>query len=148
MGRSELVLIYVSLIITQLVVVFSDDIDYTLLHDDMRKLGEKTGIRKKCLAENSDVTVSMLEQAELGEFPDNNNLACYFKCVVEKAGLMKKDGKINFKLLLKMIPTPYKKIANDMFEECLNIEGSDNCEKAYNLNKCLHKANPVAYFVI
>jgi hypothetical protein len=31
----------------------------------------------------------MLDEVELGEFPDDDKLACYFKCVLEKGGVVK-----------------------------------------------------------
>lgn len=31
----------------------------------------------------------MLQGAELGEFPNDKTLACYFKCVMEKGGAVK-----------------------------------------------------------
>jgi hypothetical protein len=33
--------------------------------------------------------VDMLEEAEFGVFPDDNRLACYFKCVMEKGGVVR-----------------------------------------------------------
>ncbi|XP_014473740.1 PREDICTED: pheromone-binding protein-related protein 6-like [Dinoponera quadriceps] len=146
MARGDLVLICASLIVIQLVVVSSEDIDYTTIHDELKKLAG--GMRKKCLAEISGVTNEMLVEAEQGEFPDDNNLACYFKCVMEKGGVLKKDGKINFKVLNKMMPPAFKKVGSEMLDECREINGNDNCELAYNFNKCMFNANPVAYFVI
>jgi len=31
----------------------------------------------------------MLDEAEFGEFPDDNRLACYFKCIMEKGGVVR-----------------------------------------------------------
>ncbi|KAL6255180.1 hypothetical protein P5V15_013513 [Pogonomyrmex californicus] len=143
----ELILICAFLIVTQLVIVSSEeDIDWTTVHDELRKLAGN--LRKKCTAETG-ATVDMLEAVELGEFPnDNTVLACYFKCVLEKGGVMKKDGKINFKLLSKMFPQAYRHIGDAMLDECRGVGGNDKCEKAFNFNKCMYYANPVAYFVI
>lgn len=33
--------------------------------------------------------VETLDAVELGDFPDDEKLACYFKCVMEKAGVVK-----------------------------------------------------------
>lgn len=33
--------------------------------------------------------VEKLDAVELGEFPDDEKLACYFKCVMEKGGVVK-----------------------------------------------------------
>ncbi|XP_011171271.1 pheromone-binding protein-related protein 6 [Solenopsis invicta] len=149
MARKSLILVCVSVVLTQLVVVsFSaktDEIDWTTVHDDLRKLGAT--FRKKCLAETG-VTIDKLEGAEMGQFPDDRKLACYFKCVMEKGGVMKKDGTINYKVLAKLLPQAYKQIGIDMMDECRDIEGSDSCEKGMKFHQCMYNANPVAFFVI
>ncbi|XP_012527096.2 general odorant-binding protein 72 [Monomorium pharaonis] len=151
MTRESQILICVSVVLTQLVVVSSadlpktEDIDWTTVHDELRKLG--ASFRKKCLAETG-VPLPMLEAAELGEFADDTKLACYFKCVMESGGVMKKDGKINYKILAKLMPASYRHIGVQMIDECKEVGGSDKCNKAFNFNKCMYLANPVAYFVI
>ncbi|XP_071553539.1 odorant binding protein 11 [Temnothorax nylanderi] len=147
MARESLILICASLIFTQLVVVNAapgdENIDWTTVHEELRKLGG--GLRKKCTAETS-VTVEMLDAAELGEF--DKALGCYFKCAMEKGGVMKKDGKINYKLLGKMMPQAYRHIGMEMLDQCRTTDGSDKCDKALKFNECMYKANPVAYFCI
>lgn len=147
MANENLILICVSLILTQLVVVSAneEDIDWATVHDELRKLAG--GLRKKCSGETG-VAEDMLQGAELGEFPNDKTLACYFKCVMEKGGAMKKDGKINFKVLSKLMPQAYKHIGLEMLDQCRTIDGPDKCTKALNFNQCMYKANPVAYFVI
>ncbi|KAH0951624.1 Obp11 [Eciton burchellii] len=140
MAKENLILICASLIITQLVIVSSEDIDWTTIQDELRKLAGN--LRKKCSGETG-VPINMLEEAEFGVFPDDNRLACYFKCVMEKGGVMKKDGKINYKLLSKMMPQAFKNIGMDMLDECRDIKGNDKCDIAYNFNKCMYTANPV-----
>ncbi|KAL6429430.1 hypothetical protein ACFW04_008238 [Cataglyphis niger] len=140
--NENLILICASLIVTQLVIVHCEEnIDWTTVHDELRKLAGN--LRKKCTGEIG-ITEDILEEAELGNFPeDNNKLACYFKCVMEKGGVMKKDGKINYKLLAKMMPAAYRHIGQEMLDECRDISGKDKCTIALNFNKCMHLANPV-----
>ncbi|XP_018059494.1 PREDICTED: uncharacterized protein LOC108694471 [Atta colombica] len=148
MAKKSLILICVSIILTQLVIVScnEEDIDWTTVHDELRKMAG--GLRKKCTGETG-ATNEMLEEAELGEFPTKDKtLGCYFKCVMEKGGAMKKDGKINYKILSKLMPPAYKHIGMEMLDQCRNIEGTDKCVIAMNFNKCMFNANPVAYFVI
>ncbi|EZA58375.1 ObirObp11 [Ooceraea biroi] len=152
MARENLIFICASLIIMQLVIVSSDDnIDWTTIHDELRKLAGN--LRKKCTGETG-ATVDLLEEAEWGEFPDDDpdsktKLGCYLRCVMEKGGVMKKDGTINFKLLSKMTPQAFKQVGAEMLDECRDATtGSDNCDIAYNFNKCMYNANPVAFLVI
>ncbi|XP_072764169.1 odorant binding protein 11 [Anoplolepis gracilipes] len=146
MTKENLILICASLIVTQLVVVHcnDDDIDWTTVHDELRKLAGS--LRKKCTGEIG-IAEDSLEQAELGNF-DDTKLPCYFRCIMDKGGVMKKD-KINYKLLNKMMPAPYRHIGQEMLDQCRNIDpGTDRCDIAINFNKCMYQANPVAYFVI
>ncbi|KYM94380.1 hypothetical protein ALC62_14995 [Cyphomyrmex costatus] len=137
MAKESLILICASMILTQLVIVSCDekDIDWATVHDELRKLAG--GLRKKCMGETG-ATIELLDGAELGEFPQT--LACYFKCVMEKGGAMKKDGKINYKILSKLIPQAYKSIGLEMIDQC---QGTDKCTVALNFNKCMYTANPV-----
>ncbi|XP_011869456.1 PREDICTED: general odorant-binding protein 56a-like [Vollenhovia emeryi] len=149
MAREGLICICASLVLTQLLVVSAadpktEDIDWTTVHDELRKLAAT--LRKKCIGETG-ATIEMLEGAEIGDF-SSDSLPCYFKCVMEKGGVMKKDGKINFKVLSKLMPQAYRHIGMEMLDQCRSIEGSDKCNKALNFNKCMYTANPVAYFVI
>ncbi|XP_011253326.1 general odorant-binding protein 56a-like [Camponotus floridanus] len=149
MATENLILICAFLIVTQLVIVHCNEanIDWTTVHDELRKLAGN--LRKKCTGEIKGITDEMLEEAELGNFSEGDNkLACYFKCVMDKGGVMKKDGKINYKLLSKMMPAAYRHIGQEMLDECRNISGDDKCDVALNFNKCMYRANPVAYFVI
>ncbi|XP_029167963.1 uncharacterized protein LOC114938265 [Nylanderia fulva] len=150
MAKENVILICASLIITQLVMVHcaDDDIDWTTVHDELRKLAGN--LRKKCTAEIG-ATEELLAGAELGNFPtDTNTLACYFKCIMEKGGVLKKDNKINFKLLIKMMPIAYRSIGNEMLDQCRDITGDpgDKCSLPLKFNRCMYTANPVAYFVI
>ncbi|XP_015179283.1 PREDICTED: uncharacterized protein LOC107067883 [Polistes dominula] len=111
---------------------------------DLRKITAPQ--RKKCLAEIG-LTEDIIDEAEIGYFTHDDKLGCYFKCVLEKFNMFTKDSKINFKMLLMSIPEVWKPLAQDMVDECRDITGADRCELAYNFNKCLYFANPVAYFI-
>ncbi|KAL0132279.1 hypothetical protein PUN28_000220 [Cardiocondyla obscurior] len=147
MAKESLILICACLVFTQFVVANAandEDIDWTTLHAELRKLAGN--IRKKCIGETG-ATNAELEAADVGDF-SGEKLACYFKCVMEKGGVMKKDGKLNLKLMAKMLPQAYRHIGVEMLDQCRNTGGSDKCEIAMIFNQCMYKANPVAYFVI
>lgn len=111
---------------------------------DLRKITAPQ--RKKCLAETG-LTADIIDEAEIGNFSHDDELGCYFKCVLEKFNMFTKDGKINFKMLLMSIPEVWKPLAQDMVDSCRDITGDDRCKLSYNFNKCLYYANPVAYFI-
>ncbi|KOC70781.1 Pheromone-binding protein-related protein 1 [Habropoda laboriosa] len=136
MRAAELCLISTCLLMLQLLPVYGGSAD----PDDFRKM--TAGVRKKCIAETK-ATLEMIEGTEYGEFPDDNRLKCYFKCALEKFNMMDKNGRINYNLLKKMIPDPYKEIGNDMVDSCNEIDATDKCEKAFNFMRCMFNVNPM-----
>ncbi|XP_054015331.1 general odorant-binding protein 69a-like [Hylaeus anthracinus] len=110
--------------------------------EDFRKM--TSGVRKKCIAETK-TTLKAIEDFEYGVMPDDDNLKCYFKCSLEKFGMMDKTGKIKYNMLKKVIPEAYKEVAFDMIDTCVDPLGKDNCDKVFNFVKCLYNENPMAF---
>ncbi|XP_076631589.1 odorant binding protein 11 [Colletes latitarsis] len=111
--------------------------------DDFRKMTAPA--RKKCIKETK-TTIQAIEDAEYGKFPeDDEKLKCYFKCVLGKFNIMDNSGKIKYNMLKKVVPEPYKEVAFDMIDSCVNPSGKDNCDKAYNFMKCMYSANPMVF---
>ncbi|XP_050475623.1 odorant binding protein 11 isoform X1 [Bombus vancouverensis nearcticus] len=86
--------------------------------DDFRRM---TSVhRKKCIVE-SKTTLEAIEGTEYGEFPEDENLKCYFKCVLEKFNMIDKNGKIRYNILKQVIPNVYKEIGNEMVDSCKDV---------------------------
>ncbi|KAK1126580.1 hypothetical protein K0M31_004210 [Melipona bicolor] len=49
-----------------------------------------TKFRKKCIDE-TNANLEMIENTDFGEFPEDESLKCYFKCVFEKFHMVKFD---------------------------------------------------------
>ncbi|KZC07452.1 Pheromone-binding protein-related protein 3, partial [Dufourea novaeangliae] len=108
--------------------------------DDFRKL--TASVRAKCI-EETKTTLQAIEDTEFGEFPEDDRLKCYFKCVLEKSSMMDKNGKIKYNLLKKIIPDVYKDVVHGMIDSCTEVTAKDHCEKAYGFMKCLYAENPM-----
>ncbi|PBC28644.1 Pheromone-binding protein-related protein [Apis cerana cerana] len=66
--------------------------------------------------------LEVVEATEYGEFPEDEKLKCYFNCVLEKFNVMdKKNGKIKYNLLKKVIPEAFKEIGKEMIDTCSTI---------------------------
>ncbi|OAD52230.1 Pheromone-binding protein-related protein 2 [Eufriesea mexicana] len=89
--------------------------------------------------------IEIIEDTEYGEFPDDDKLKCYFKCVLEKFKMMDKDGKIKYNLLKKVIPNAYKELGNEMIDSCSDVDDVDKCEKSFKFMKCMYEVNPIAF---
>lgn len=59
------------------------------------------------------------------------NVQCFTKCRHVKKGLMLEDGKLEMRALEKLF---------EPLAKCHEIEGNDDCETAYKIDKCLREA--------
>ncbi|XP_076247176.1 odorant binding protein 11 isoform X2 [Calliopsis andreniformis] len=139
MRATEFCLIFASLFVSEFVFVYSGALEDL---DSFRRM--TAPLRKKCLAEMK-ITLDLVEDTEYGNFPEDERLKCYFKCVLESASMMDKKGNIKFNFLKKMIPEIFREVGYEMIDSCTDVTGKDNCEIAYNFAKCTYNVNPVAY---
>lgn len=126
-------------LILQIALVYGEISDI----DEFREMTSK--YRKKCIGETK-TTIEDVEATEYGEFPEDEKLKCYFNCVLEKFNVMdKKNGKIRYNLLKKVIPEAFKEIGVEMIDSCSNVDSSDKCEKSFMFMKCMYEVNPIAF---
>ncbi|XP_061936330.1 general odorant-binding protein 83a isoform X6 [Apis cerana] len=139
MRAAEIRLVSLYYLILQIVLVYGVISDI----DEFREMTSK--YRKKCISETK-TTVEVVEATEYGEFPEDEKLKCYFNCVLEKFNVMdKKNGKIKYNLLKKVIPEAFKEIGKEMIDTCSTIDSNDKCEKSFMFMKCMFEVNPIAF---
>ncbi|XP_076182761.1 odorant binding protein 11 [Ptiloglossa arizonensis] len=139
MNTAEFFLIFTGLVAFGFIFVHADNMDDP---EEFRKITAKA--RKICLAETG-ASLEAIEDSEYGTFPDDRAFKCYFKCVLERFGMIDKKGTLKYNMMRKVVPEVYKTVINSMIDSCLEIEGADNCEIAVNFMKCMYNANPVVY---
>ncbi|XP_061936328.1 uncharacterized protein LOC108003002 isoform X2 [Apis cerana] len=166
MRAAEIRLVSLYYLILQIVLVYGVISDI----DEFREMTSK--YRKKCISETK-TTVEVVEATEYGEFPEDEKLKCYFNCVLEKFNVVrfvayiiillyyvyiyihiymfcivqmdKKNGKIKYNLLKKVIPEAFKEIGKEMIDTCSTIDSNDKCEKSFMFMKCMFEVNPIAF---
>ncbi|XP_006620447.1 general odorant-binding protein 83a-like [Apis dorsata] len=139
MRAAEIWLVSLYYLILQIALVYGGISDI----DEFREMTSK--FRKKCIGETK-TTIEVVEATEYGEFPEDEKLKCYFNCVFEKFNVMdKKNGKIKYDLLKKIIPEAFKEIGKEMIDSCSSIDSDDKCEKSFMFMKCMFEVNPIAF---
>ncbi|KAG5861469.1 hypothetical protein JTB14_027899, partial [Gonioctena quinquepunctata] len=89
----------------------------------------------------------LILNARKGEFPEDNNLKCYMKCIFEELGTLEDDGTIDVEGLVAMIPDDLKDTAGPVFKNCGTKAGADVCDSIFQTHKCYYAANSEAYFL-
>lgn len=71
------------------------------------------------------ITEADMDNIKNGQFPEDQELKCYVKCIAEMAGTLGKKGDINASKTLKqidtLVPNDMQKDARDAFDACINI---------------------------
>ncbi|KAF2899529.1 hypothetical protein ILUMI_06645 [Ignelater luminosus] len=78
----------------------------------------------------------------------SKKMMCYMKCLMVEARWAKPDETINYDYITETAHPKIKDILLPALEKCREIpSGEEECEKSYNFNACLQKADPVHYFL-
>ncbi|XP_072380996.1 general odorant-binding protein 83a-like [Diabrotica undecimpunctata] len=81
--------------------------------------------------------------------PHDPKLMCYMKCLMLEAKWMAPDGAIQYDFISNTAHPKIKDLLVSALNKCRTIEdGANLCEKASNLNFCLHKADPENWFLV
>ncbi|KAF2893186.1 hypothetical protein ILUMI_12987 [Ignelater luminosus] len=106
-------------------------------------------VRNVCQPKNK-VTDAQIDAMHKGEFPEDRSLMCYMECCLRTARLMK-DGKADLDIMLKQIQTLPESRREPTIESAMNckdsITGTEKCEIAYQIYKCLYEDNPDNFFL-
>ncbi|XP_066141756.1 general odorant-binding protein 83a-like [Euwallacea fornicatus] len=79
----------------------------------------------------------------------DEKMMCYMKCLMLESKWMKPDGTIDYDFIDSEAHPDVREILMAAVNECRIIDaGADLCEKSYNFNKCLLKADPENWFLV
>ncbi|XP_043285604.1 uncharacterized protein [Venturia canescens] len=111
------------------------------------ELQESGKVARNICLEQTGISVDLIDKAILGDFSEDENFKCYFKCLLEQFGVFE-NGVINFDIMLALVPDSIKETGTKAVQDCRGTTGKDMCDQAYNLEKCFYKINPETFFII
>ncbi|KAF2881144.1 hypothetical protein ILUMI_25018 [Ignelater luminosus] len=89
-----------------------------------------------CVKESNANPAAVEKLIKNSEFSDDNTIKCFLKCVYTKAGVMSEDGKFNADELKKTLEDDQ---SPDLVNKCKDLKGSDNCDTAFLVAKCMEE---------
>ncbi|XP_043251531.1 general odorant-binding protein 83a-like [Colletes gigas] len=115
--------------------------------DQLEKMAK--ALRNSCL-QKIDTTEELVAGIRRGEFPDDDNLACYTNCIM-KAMRSFKNGNIDFNMITKQLDAMMTPEAATRIKEaiikCKSEEyDTDPCKMTYGYVKCTYAADPEVFF--
>ncbi|XP_071859230.1 odorant binding protein 6 [Bombus fervidus] len=107
-------------------------------------------LRKPCSKKN-DTPKELLDGQHNGEFPKDEKLMCYMKCVLTQTKAMKGD-EIMWDFFVKnarvMILDEYFPRITHLVETCKNaVTATDGCEAAWQFSTCTYATDSELYII-
>ncbi|XP_073976617.1 general odorant-binding protein 83a-like [Rhodnius prolixus] len=115
------------------------------LSDDMKEMAKM--LHDQCIDE-SGVNGALIEPCAKGDFSEDGNLKCYFKCIFANMGALSDDGELDAEAFESILPPDLHDPLSKMINSCKDAKGANACEVAFNFNKCLYNADPEHFLVI
>ncbi|KAK9309088.1 hypothetical protein QLX08_001064 [Tetragonisca angustula] len=115
--------------------------------DEAKKMVKN--LRKSCSKKN-DTPKELLDGQHKGEFPKDERLMCYMKCILIQTKAMKND-EIMFDFFVKnaraMIVDEYVERIEKVVEKCrTQVTATDGCEVAWQFGKCIYETDAEVIF--
>ncbi|XP_069700815.1 uncharacterized protein [Periplaneta americana] len=104
-------------------------------------------LRDTCL-DQTKVDRDHIEKAKQGHFAEDEKFKDYLACIYQQTGALSDDGEADYDTMLALLPEQFQERAGKMIDKCRHIQGNSAAETAFELNKCLYKADPSYYFII
>ncbi|XP_076172748.1 odorant binding protein 6 [Ptiloglossa arizonensis] len=103
------------------------------------------GLRKVCARKN-DTPKELLDGQHRGEFPKDERLTCYMKCILTTTKSMKNDQIMydwflnNARLML--VEEYYDRVESSVTRCREEVTATDGCEVAWEFGKCIYATDP------
>ncbi|XP_017791814.1 PREDICTED: B2 protein-like [Habropoda laboriosa] len=99
-------------------------------------------IRKDCRKE-SKVSWAALRRFKSGNLePEDPKLKCYLLCFMRRNGIVDQNAKVDVQRALRHLPRSMQDSSKKLFNKCKSVQGTDPCDKAYQMVKCSVQSQP------
>ncbi|KZC04404.1 PREDICTED: general odorant-binding protein 69a-like [Dufourea novaeangliae] len=103
--------------------------------------------KARCMGEHG-TQEAQIQEVSAGNLINDKSITCYMYCLMEAFSLVDEDANLETEMLLGILPENLQATAADIMGKCTPTSGSDNCEKIFNLAKCVQAAVPELWFII
>ncbi|KAG6803427.1 odorant binding protein 1 precursor [Apis mellifera caucasica] len=103
--------------------------------------------KARCMSEHG-TTQAQIDDVDKGNLVNEPSITCYMYCLLEAFSLVDDEANVDEDIMLGLLPDQLQERAQSVMGKCLPTSGSDNCNKIYNLAKCVQESAPDVWFVI
>nr|QNL14931.1 odorant-binding protein 5 [Aulacocentrum confusum] len=103
--------------------------------------------KDRCMQEHG-TTEALIERVNDGDIPNDKAITCYMYCLFESFSVIDEDGVLEADMLTGFFPEDIQAKGGPILSACASQDGADNCEKVYNIAKCVHSKMPEMWFMV
>ncbi|XP_044007065.1 general odorant-binding protein 69a-like [Aphidius gifuensis] len=103
--------------------------------------------KAKCMGLHG-TTEALIDQVNEGTIVNDRAITCYMHCLFETFGVIDEDGELEVEMLVGMFPESIQDAGRELFNKCASQTGSDDCDKVFNIAKCVQQTRPDMWFMI
>lgn len=86
-----------------------------------------------------------LKEFSDGEIHEDAPMKCYMNCIFHEFKVVDDNGEVHFDKIQSHVDAwdeEVREIANGFLKQCTQLEGDNQCERAFSLHKCWKMADP------
>ncbi|XP_054000124.1 general odorant-binding protein 69a-like [Hylaeus anthracinus] len=103
--------------------------------------------KQRCMSEHG-TTQAQIDDVGVGKMENNPSITCYMYCLLEAFSLVDEEANLETDMLLGIIPEHLHETASKVLGACTPTTGTDNCNKIFNLGKCVYAQVPDLWFIV
>ncbi|XP_043516610.1 general odorant-binding protein 69a-like [Frieseomelitta varia] len=103
--------------------------------------------KARCMSEHG-TTQAQIDEVDKGILKDEPSITCYMYCLLETFSLVDEEADIDTDMMMGLLPEELQARAQEIIPKCTPASGSDNCNKIFNLAKCVQSAAPDLWFIV
>ncbi|XP_076620191.1 odorant binding protein 1 [Colletes latitarsis] len=103
--------------------------------------------KQRCMSEHG-TTQAQIDEVDKGIMTNDPSITCYMYCLLEAFSLVDDEANLETDMLMGLLPDNLQDKATEVLGKCTPTVGTDNCNKIFNLGKCVYDAVPDLWFIV
>nr|QHN69071.1 odorant binding protein 15 [Sirex nitobei] len=121
---------------------FRESLAYSEEIEEIMRLLHDTCVSQTGVDEN------LIAKIRVGDFVEDNNLKCYLRCLMVEVSSMDENGIVDEEMVVNAMPEELIEFAEPVIRSCGTVKGVDDCDTAFQTNKCYYFKDPEHYLAV
>lgn len=93
-------------------------------------------------------TQAQIDEVNDGVLVHSKAIGCYMYCMLDAFSLADEEGNLEAEMLISFLPEDLQEMGTNILNKCAKQDGEDNCDKIFNVAKCVQAEVPELWFMV